>query len=92
MILEMAVIHISEAEAEREFSTVIARVRAGEEVVIGYDTVLRSIPEQPLRRLSESLRLAQEHRSSATLDQGFASDLDAIVLENSEPLSLPECD
>jgi hypothetical protein len=41
--------------------------------------VLRADAERPLRRLSESLRMAKEHGSTATLDGGFAHDLEAVV-------------
>jgi antitoxin (DNA-binding transcriptional repressor) of toxin-antitoxin stability system len=34
MILSMATVHISEAEAARDFPALLARVRAGEEIVI----------------------------------------------------------
>jgi antitoxin (DNA-binding transcriptional repressor) of toxin-antitoxin stability system len=74
----MATNHISEADAFRDFAGLLARVRAGAEVVIEDDgspaVVLRLAMERPLRRLSESLRLAREHGSKATLDGGFASD------------------
>jgi antitoxin (DNA-binding transcriptional repressor) of toxin-antitoxin stability system len=86
----MATIHISETEAARDFAGLLARVRAGAEVVIedgaSPAVVLRAAAEPSLRRLSESLRLAKEHGSTATLDGGFADDLDAVV--NSHPESL----
>ena len=84
----MAVIHISEAEAARDFAALLARVRAGAEIVIDNDVsssvVLRVASERPVRRLSESLRMAREHGSTATLDGGFAADLEAVVI-NSHP-------
>ena len=72
------VVHISEAEAASNFADVLARVRAGVEVVIGGEVgpvaVVR--PAEPhVRLLSESLRLAKEHASTATLDEDFARDL-----------------
>lgn len=39
-----------------------------------------------MRRLSESLRLAKEHGSAATLDGGFGLDLEAAVNSHPEPL------
>ena len=66
IMLAMAknIIHISEAEAASDVASVLARVRAGAEIVIGDDArpvaVVR--PAEPhVRRLSESLRLAKEH-------------------------------
>ena len=89
----MATFHISEAEAARDFAGLLARVRAGAEVVIrnpaSPDVVLRTVIERPLRPLSESLRLAREHGSTATLDGSFERDLDAIIKSHPEPLESP---
>ena len=91
--MSMAVIHISEADAEHDFAGLLARVRAGQELVIEKEAspavVLRVAAERPLRRLSESLRLAREHGSAATLDGGFARDLEAIINSHPEPLENP---
>ena len=89
------VIHISEAEAASNFADVPARVRAGAEVVIESDklpvAVLR--PAAPhLRLLSESLRLAKEHASTATLDGDFAKDVEAAIQSHREPLNPPAWD
>ena len=89
------VIHISEAEAARDFAGVLARVRAGVEIVIGDDArpvaVIR--PAEPhVRLLSESLRLAKEHASPATLDDGFARDLEEAINSHREPLNPPAWD
>ncbi len=89
----MATIHIPEAEAARNFAALMARVRAGTEVVIeGSESpavVWRAADDLPLRRLSESLRLAKEHGSTVTLDGGFARDLEAVIESHSEPLENP---
>ena len=91
--MNMATIHISEAEAARDFPGLLARVRAGAEVVIedadSSAVVLRTVAERPLRRLSESLRLAKEHGSTVTLDGGFAHDLEVVVDSHPEPLENP---
>ena len=89
------VIHISEAEAASNFADVRVRVRAGIEVVIGDEVrpvaVVR--PAEPhVRLLSESLRLAKEHGSTATLDDDFASDLEAAINSHREPLIPPAWD
>ena len=90
IIRNMAVVHISEAEAARDFASLLARVRAGEEIVIEKESspavVLHVAAERPFRRLSESLRLAKEHGSTATLDGGFARDLEAVINSHPEPL------
>lgn len=91
------VIHISEAEAANDFASVLARVRAGAEVIIESEggklpgIVLR--PAAPrVRLLSESLRLAKEHASSATLDADFARDVEAVINSHREPLDPPAWD
>jgi len=91
------VIHISEEEAARDFAGLMARVRAGTEVVIESESgklpvaVVR--PAEPhVRLLSESLRLAKEHASTATLDGDFARDLEAAINSRREPLDPPAWD
>jgi antitoxin (DNA-binding transcriptional repressor) of toxin-antitoxin stability system len=88
--MSMGVVHIPEAEAERDFAGLLARARAGEEIFIEKESspavVLRMATERPLRRLSESLRLAKEHGSTATLDGDFARDLEAVINSHPEPL------
>ena len=89
------VIHISEAEAANDFATLLARVRAGAEVVIenGARPVAIVRPAEPyVRLLSESLRLAKEHGSTATLDPDFAKDVEAAIESHREPLSPPAWD
>ena len=90
-----SVIHISEAEAANNFAEVLARVRAGVEIVIGDEArpvaVVRSA-EPHVRLLSESLRLAKEHASTATLDEDFARDLEAVINRHREPLNPPAWD
>jgi len=86
------VIHISEAEAARDFAGLLERVRAGAEIVIGGDmrpvAVVR--PAEPhVRLLSESLRLAKEHASTVTLDEDFARDLEEVINSHREPLNPP---
>jgi prevent-host-death family protein len=90
-------IHISEEEAARDFAGLMNHVRAGAEVVIESESgklpvaVLR--PAEPhVRLLSESLRLAKEHASPATLDGDFARDLEAAVNSHREPLEPPAWD
>jgi len=86
------VIHISEAEAAKDFPSLMARVRAGAEVIIEGDAQPVAIvhPAAPaVRLLSESLRLAREHGSKATLDADVVKDVEAAVQSHREPLSPP---
>ena len=89
----MGVIHITEADAARDFAGLLNRVRGGVEVVIDHDTsaavVLSAAPEPKLRRLSESLRLARKNGSVAKLDGDFAGDLEAIIASHPESLTNP---
>ena len=89
------IVRISEAEAARDFAALMARVRSGTEVVIENDSrpvaVVRPA-EPPVRLLSESLRLAREHRSTATLDGDFARDVTAAIESHREPLNPPVWD
>lgn len=89
------VIHVTEAEAASDFAALLARVRAGTEVVIedGPTPVAVVHPVEPyVRPLSESLRIARERGSTVTLDGEFAKDLEAVVASHREPLNAPEWD
>ncbi|HXJ87332.1 MAG TPA: hypothetical protein VMS18_10980 [Candidatus Binatia bacterium] len=90
------VIHISEAEAARDFAEVLARVRAGAEIVIdGYEPVvisMRPLKCEPGRLLSESIALAERHGSTVTLDGDFGRDLEDIINSHREPLNPPAWD
>lgn len=84
-------IRVSETEAVSEFRSLMARVRAGAEVVIERDAkgvaAVRSIASD-VRPLSKSLRLAVERGSNATLDGDFGRDLDAVISSHHEPFIL----
>jgi antitoxin (DNA-binding transcriptional repressor) of toxin-antitoxin stability system len=82
------VVHISEAEALNNFADVLARVRAGAEVVIERDAravaVVRPAGDEfRPRLLSESIALAKKHAEELgyepTLDPDFAADLEEII-------------
>lgn len=83
----MAVIHISEAEAARDFAGLLARVRAGEEILIEKDAspavVVRVAAAPRGRLLSESIALAKKHAEELgyepTMDPEFATDLEEII-------------
>jgi antitoxin (DNA-binding transcriptional repressor) of toxin-antitoxin stability system len=83
----MATFHISEAEAESNFSDLMEKVRAGDEVVIESHAEPVAVVRAPglprARLLSELLALAEarikERGYGLTLDPDFASDMDEIV-------------
>jgi antitoxin (DNA-binding transcriptional repressor) of toxin-antitoxin stability system len=82
----METIHISEEEAARDFAGLIARVRAGAEVVIesGSSPIATVSPAAPPHRtLSESIAIiearAKDRGYSAVLDPDFAADMEEII-------------
>lgn len=88
-------IHVSEAQAASDLPSLLARVRAGAEVVIERNAEAVAVirPAAPkVRLLSESLRLAEERGSAATLDDEFGRDLGAVVGSHGEPLTPPAWD
>jgi antitoxin (DNA-binding transcriptional repressor) of toxin-antitoxin stability system len=98
IMLPMAknIIHISEAEAASNFADVLARVRAGAEIVIdGHEpvvVVVRPSQPEPGLLLSESIALAEAHGSTVTLDGDFGRDLEAAINSHREPLNPPAWD
>jgi prevent-host-death family protein len=88
------VIHISEVEAAGDFAGLLARVRAGAEVVIESNARPVAIvhPVEPAHRtLSECIALLPEE-STAILDEDFAKDVAAAVESHREPLDPPRWD
>lgn len=85
------VIHISEEEATKDFATVLMHVLAGAEVVIeqGARRVaeLKPVAARSGRLLSESIAMAEARGSTATLDEDFAADLEAVINSHREPLN-----
>jgi antitoxin (DNA-binding transcriptional repressor) of toxin-antitoxin stability system len=90
----MSTIRISEAEAARDFAGLLARVRAGVEVVIESGTapvaVLRT-PSPPRRSIEECIALLPED-STATIDEDFARDVADAVTAHREALNPPAWD
>ncbi|HZU10841.1 MAG TPA: hypothetical protein VFA02_13140 [Pseudacidobacterium sp.] len=76
-----------ETEAARDFAALLARVRAGDEVVIETESapavVLRMDVGPRGRLLSESIALAEAHAKELgfepVLDTDFAADLEDII-------------
>ncbi|SRR5581483_4329818 len=96
IIVDMAdpVIHISEAEAVRDFASVLAQVRAGAEVIIEHDAEAVAVLHAPIpeaRNLSACLDLLPKD-STATIDGEFAKDVEAAINSHREPLTPPAWD
>jgi hypothetical protein len=94
----MATIHISGEEAVRDFAGLMAKVRAGAEIVIDDGTfppaVLRSAVPAP-RTISECIELARKHEQETgeapVLDPDFAEDV-AEIIRNRKPWNPPAWD
>jgi antitoxin (DNA-binding transcriptional repressor) of toxin-antitoxin stability system len=92
--LEMATFHIPETELAGNLEVLMARVRAGGEVVIesseGPIAVLTP-PPAPQRTLAERIALLPED-SAAVMDEDFARDVAEAIEAHREPLSAPAWD
>ena len=88
------VIHISEAEAASDFSGLLARVRAGAEIVMESGKLPVAVihaPLPPRRTISECIALLPED-STAVMDADFAKDVEAAIESHREPLEPPAWD
>jgi len=80
------VIHISEIEAANNFASLLARVRAGAEVVIEHDKLPVAVMHAlapPCRTISECIALAKTHEEETgevpIMDADFAADMNEII-------------
>jgi antitoxin (DNA-binding transcriptional repressor) of toxin-antitoxin stability system len=88
------VIRISEAEVASKFALLMARVRAGAEVIIenGDRPIAVLHPAEPVRcTISECIARLPEG-STATIDPDFAKDVEAGIESHREPLNPPAWD
>jgi hypothetical protein len=94
------VIHISEEEAASDFASVLARVRAGAEIVIESEggklpVAVIHLPVPPRRSISECIQLAKKHEEergeSPVLDSDFAADVEKIIRDR-KPWNPPAWD
>jgi prevent-host-death family protein len=93
-VMAKDVIHISEAEVASKFASLMARVRAGAEVIIENDARPVAVlhPAEPVRRtISECIALLPED-STATIDPDFVKDVEAAIESHREPLNPPAWD
>jgi antitoxin (DNA-binding transcriptional repressor) of toxin-antitoxin stability system len=87
----MATFRISEADAARDFSRLLARVRAGEEVVIESDRfpiAIMHLPAPAPRTIEEAIALLPDD-SKAVMDEEFARDVEGAITAHREPLNPP---
>jgi antitoxin (DNA-binding transcriptional repressor) of toxin-antitoxin stability system len=92
------VFHVSEAEAASDFAALMARVRAGAEVVIENGERAEAVlhAAEPVRRsISECIALAKAHEKETgkapILDPDFARDVEE-VLSHRRPWNPPAWD
>ena len=79
----MAIVHISEADAAKDFAQLMSHVRCGEEVVIESDArplaVIRAVEPRLGRPLSDLLALAEARErvlgSAPIMDCDFLTDM-----------------
>ncbi len=82
MIGNMAQVHMTEAELAQNLHAVLEKVRNGEEIVIEQDHQMVAVikmPQAPGRPIDECIAIARARDSHATLDEGFAADLQEII-------------
>jgi len=85
LVMAKNIIHISEAEAASNFAGVLARVRAGAEIVIEGREPIVVVRAEPVRGrlLSECIALAKAHEEETgkvpVLDPDFAADVEEFV-------------
>ena len=92
MIDAMSTVRITETELARDVHGVLEKVQGGTEIIIEQDhrpiAVIRS-PERSGRLISECIASAKASGSKATLDEGFAKDVEDGIRERSKPWNPP---
>lgn len=89
----MAVIHISEAEAEGTLKLMLAMVRSGERVQLAMGSEMIAVVHPAIEKfeekgLSSAIRWAQEQKSDVLLDDKFSEDLEQLILSHENEGSL----
>jgi antitoxin (DNA-binding transcriptional repressor) of toxin-antitoxin stability system len=94
-MIEGMEVHISGADAARQFLALLEKVRHGAEVIIEEDerpiAVLRAAPCSG-RPISECITLAKARGSNATMDEDFARDVEEAIRIHNEPWKPPSSD
>ena len=94
MIEAMVQVHMSEAEVAGNFAAALEKVRQGIEIVVEHEhqpvAVLKGA-EPPRRTIAEILALMPKD-SPATIDEDFATDVEAVIESHREPLDASKWD
>jgi len=93
-------IRVTEDELVSDIRSVLARVQEGDEVIVEQDhravAVIKTPPQGPGRKLSESIILAKAYEEklgyAPVADQDFARDVQAAVDSRREPFHPPAWD
>jgi len=99
MIEVMLQVHMTEAEAAKDFHAVIERVREGAEVVVEQDNrpvaVIRA-PQGPGRPIAECIAIAKAYEErlgyAPIPDEDFAKDVEAGIEAHREALDVSAWD
>jgi antitoxin (DNA-binding transcriptional repressor) of toxin-antitoxin stability system len=87
--LNVAVLHINEADLARDLHAVLDRVQSGAEVIVERNAqpvaVLRAA--EPRRRKLSEIAAALPEDSTAVIDPGFAKDVQEVMDSHREPLN-----
>jgi antitoxin (DNA-binding transcriptional repressor) of toxin-antitoxin stability system len=90
----MSTLHLTEAELVRDLASALDRVQSGMEIVIERNArpvaVLRAA--EPRRRKLSEIAASLSAQSTATLDPGYAADVQSFIDRHREPLGPPEWD
>jgi len=82
----MAVIHVTEEEAAREFASLLNKVESGTEVRIARGdatiAVLRPPASAKPKTLSEAIMHAKARNSQVLLDDQWSTDLEAVIRQH----------
>lgn len=94
-MIEMATVHMSEAELARDLHAVLAKVKQGVEIIIEQDhrpvAVLKS--SKPVgRMISEIVADLKARGSDAVMDEEFADDIAEGIKAQGQPWSPPSWD
>ena len=95
MIEHMAELHMTEAEVARDFAAVLEKIQQGTEVIVernAQPVAVIKLPQFRGRSIDDCIALAKKRGSRATLDEGFAKDLEEIIESHREPFDPPRWD
>ena len=90
----MAAVHVSQAEAARNFADLLAKSKGGDEVFIEEGAVPIAVLHTPAslgRSLTECIAMLPKE-SDAVIDEDFARDLAEVIELHREPLGSVEWD